>query len=363
MKFLVVTGIYPPDIGGPATFTVAFTKWLTAHGHDFRIITLWDRTKAQINIRTIFFPRYKNKTLRFIKVTWCVFRQLFNYDYLIATGMHEESAIALRFKKKKSIARIVGDPVWERAKNSNRTSLNLLDFQNSKLDLKSKFERRLLVWSLNQFSSITCPSLELCELVENWGVCRPIRYIPNGIRITELNLVRKEYDLIVVSRLVKWKNIDQVLEASRELDLKLLIVGDGPEMNALRVKSKLLRANATFLGEIPQDKVKFLLQKSKIFIQVSSYEGLSFSLLQAMEAGIPCVITNIPGNLQVAKSGEEAIVVELDNQTELQYSIRKVLDSPELASNLVQNARKRISLYFNEEIQFEALVKEMQHGL
>jgi glycosyltransferase involved in cell wall biosynthesis len=363
VRVLVVTGIFPPDIGGPATFTVAFTNWLERQGHDSRIIALWDGTREQFNKKTIFIPRSKNKILRFIKVSWRVLGQLSKCDFLISTGLHEESALALRFKKKKSVARIVGDPVWERAKNSNRSSLSLIDFQNSKLDLKSKFERKLLVWSLNQFSLVICPSLELCELVENWGVYRPTHYIPNGIRITELEVTAKEYDLIVVSRLVKWKNIDQVLEAAQELDLSLLIVGDGPEMSSLQEKSKLLGAKATFLGETKQDRVKQLLQKSKIFIQISSYEGLSFSLLQAMEVGIPCVVSNIPGNLQVAKNGEDALIVKLDNRTELQNSIRQILESPTLALKLVQNSREKISKYFNEEIQFETLVKEFQGEL
>jgi glycosyltransferase involved in cell wall biosynthesis len=104
-------------------------------------------------------------------------------------------------------------------------------------------------------------------------------------------------------------------------------------------------------------------QQSKIFIQVSSYEGLSFSLLQAMEAGTPCVISNIPGNLQVAQSGTEAMIVELDNRIELRESIQKVLESPDLAAHLITCARARISEFFNEDIQFHKLVKELQSEL
>jgi glycosyltransferase involved in cell wall biosynthesis len=363
VKFLIVTGIYPPDIGGPATFTVAFSKWLESHGHEFRILALWDQKKVQRFTEIVFFPRSRKKIFRFISVSWSVFKRLSNHDLLIATGLHEESAFALCLKNNKSIARIVGDPVWERAKNSNRTSLSLQDFQNSKLDLKSKFQRRLIVWSLNRYTMVTCPSLELCELVQKWGVNRPLRYIPNGVKISEIAQMTKEYDLIVVSRLVKWKNVEQVLEVARELNLKLLIVGDGPEMTSLQNKSKALRVNADFLGEIQHDKIKNLVQQSKIFIQVSSYEGLSFSLLQAMEAGTPCVISNIPGNLQVAQSGKEAMIVELDNRIELRESIQNILESPDLAAHLITCARARISEFFNEDIQFHKLVKELQSEL
>lgn len=363
MKFLIVTGIYPPDIGGPATFTVAFSEWLESHGHKYHVVALWDRKRVQPSTKIVFFPRSRKKILRFISISWSVFRMLSNHDFLLATGLHEESAFALFLKNKKSIARIVGDPVWERAKNANRTNLSLQEFQNSKLDLKSILQRKLLVWSLNRYTMVTCPSIELCELVQKWGVNRPLRHIPNGVKLSELVQISKEYDLIVVSRLVKWKNIELVVEVAQELNLKLLIVGDGPERKSLQNKSEALGVNADFLGEIQQDKVKNLMKKSKIFIQVSSYEGLSFSLLQAMEAGTPCIISDIPGNLQVAQNGKEAIIVELDNRIELRESIKKVLNSPDLAAHLVNCARARIYESFNEDIQFHKLVKELQGEL
>lgn len=359
VKILITTGIYPPDIGGPATFTEAFTRWLESHGHIWRVITLWDRKKFEANLTNLFFPRSRIRILRFISVSRSVFKQLTNSDFLLATGLHEEAAVALRFKKKKSIARIVGDPVWERATNSNRTDLSLVDFQNSKLDLKSKLQRKLLVWSLNQYSTIMCPSIELCELVENWGVIRPLRFIPNGIKILEPEHTLKIYDLIVVSRLVKWKNVDQVLEVGKDLNLKILIIGDGPEMQSLQKISESLSIRVDFLGEISQTEVRKWMQKSRIFVQISSYEGLSFSLLQAMEAGVPCVISDIPGNAQVAQSGKEAIFVELNNKSKLRDSIHEVLVNSELAASLTNNARARISQTFNEEIQFRRIVQEL----
>lgn len=357
MRCLIVTGIFPPDIGGPATFTDAFSKWLGNRGHKSHVISLWNGNKVQFSIEKDLVPRSRRKFFRFLTVIRSVFRQIPKSDFLIATGLHEEVAFALRLRKKKSIARIVGDPVWERAKNSNRTFLNLRDFQKTRLDLKSNFQRRLLVWSLNQYTVITCPSRELCELVVEWGVSRPVRYIPNGIKIQETQQVLKKYDLIVVSRLVKWKNVDKVLEVGEELKLRMLIIGDGPEMEILKRKSQSISANTEFLGEIPQQKIRNFLQQSKLFVQVSSYEGLSFSLLQAMEAGVPCIISNIPGNLQVAQNGKEAIIVDLNNQTQLLESIQRVLVTPDLATNLVNGARKRISESFNEEIQFQKIVE------
>ena len=132
-------------------------------------------------------------------------------------------------------------------------------------------------------------------------------------------------------------------------------------MQSLRDKSKSINAKAEFLGEIPQHKVRELLQKSKLFVQISSYEGLSFSLLQAMEAGVPCIISDIPGNLQVAQSGKEAMIVELNNRTELLDAIQRVLTTPKLATDLVNGARRRISQSFDEEIQFQRIVQELQN--
>ena len=362
MKSLIITGIFPPEIGGPATFTVAFSKWLESHGHEATILTLNPQKRSKIKNGVTYIPRLKPKIFRFLFVSCRILREFKSVDSILATGLHEETGFALHLIRKKSIARIVGDPVWERAANGGRTTLRVSEFQNSRLDFIAKIQRKLLVWSLNQFTQITCPSLELCQIVKNWGVQRPVKYIPNGVEIMAMGAVPKRYDIITISRLVNWKNLDQVLEATRGLKLKILIVGDGPEMKHLVEKSLALGVDAEFAGEVPQERTRILLQQSKMFIQVSSYEGLSFSLLQAMETGIPCIVSNIPGNLQVIQNNSEALIVELGDHKQLRQSIESILNSPTLANNLSLNSRMRICQDFNQDKQFQYLIEALELG-
>ena len=146
MKSLIVTGIFPPEIGGPATFTVAFSKWLESHGYEATILTLNPQKRSNIKNGVIYIPRLKPKIFRFLFVSWRILREFKSVDSILATGLHEETGFALHLIRKKSIARIVGDPVWERATNGGRTTLSVNEFQNSKLDLSCKKKKVIFVF-------------------------------------------------------------------------------------------------------------------------------------------------------------------------------------------------------------------------
>jgi glycosyltransferase involved in cell wall biosynthesis len=149
--------------------------------------------------------------LRFLKTFICIKRRVNTSEFIFSNGLFQETAFALLGSGKKSLAKIVGDPVWERAFNRGETSLNIEEFNKSKLNFRHKTQRLFLKWSLNRFSQITCPSLELKSLIQGWGVNKAVSCIPNGIPTIEPRVNSNEFDIISVCRLVKWKNLDKKL--------------------------------------------------------------------------------------------------------------------------------------------------------
>ena len=344
MKALLVSGIYPPDIGGPATYVPKFAQHLRNQDIEVEVLTLadckfpdnqdaWKVTRIN---RKIWLP------FRFILTVLIGIKSLKSCDSVFVNGLHEEMGIALKFVRRPSVAKIVGDPVWERAINSGKTKLSIEEFNRSKLNLGNGLQRRLLVSSLNQFKYVISPSQGLVDIVTKWGVRAETALLINGIEDLGERSPEIRYDLITVSRLVKWKQVDAVLRSASKLDLKICIVGDGPEKDSLVELAEVLGCQATFTGTVREDEAIELMRYSQIYILFSTYEGLSFSLLQAMNLGKAVLVSNAQGNLDVITNGYNGLVVDKNDQEGLTKKLKELISNPELKANLGQAARKTV---------------------
>jgi len=106
--------------------------------------------------------------------------------------------------------------------------------------------------------------------------------------------------VIIVGRVVPLKRVADALRALGTMGEKpavsLVVVGDGPELEALRASSADLglTGKVHFLGA--RGDVPSLLRAADIFVQCSQTEGLSMSIIEALHAGLPCIVTRVGGN-------------------------------------------------------------------
>jgi glycosyltransferase involved in cell wall biosynthesis len=107
------------------------------------------------------------------------------------------------------------------------------------------------------------------------------------VDVAEIPLVERKDDYFAVaSRLVPYKRIDLVVSAFREMpSLRLLVVGDGPEMPRLRA---LAGPNVTFTGYLPRSALVATLQKARAFV-FAAYEDFGIVMAEAQAAGTPVV--------------------------------------------------------------------------
>lgn len=359
MKIALVSGIYPPDIGGPASFVPSFAEHLKANGHQVTVITLADKVNVSIedDFKVTRIYRELPFFLRFLRTVTEICK-LPAGTAIFANGLHEEVGIALALRHRTSVAKIVGDPVWERARNSHQTELSILEFNQNRLNLKYQIQRRLLKFALTKFDLVTCPSQELCHLVASWGVDSQVKFIANGVSVpTRTGLETKDFELIVVSRLVPWKNVDKCLELANSLNLRIAIVGSGPLESELRELANRLECDATFTGELEKSEVSDFLERARFFIQLSNYEGMSFSMLEAMSRKLPVIVSDITANTEVVRNGIEGIVVDLSNISSSVNLIHKVLNDEKMYEDMANKARLRVVEKFDEKKQFTLMEK------
>ena len=361
MKIILVSGIYPPDVGGPATFVPQLAAAFSSRGNKVKVLTLSDvvfKNEKPEMIPLIRLPRKLPLPIRFaLTVSVVASYSIIGYR-IFANGLHEECGIALFLTGGKGVAKIVGDPVWERAVNRASTNLGIQEFNKSSLNWKNWLQRRLLTFSLNRFNSVITPSEELVSLVKNWDVKPNVIWIPNGVTIKQEVNVVKSIDVITVSRLVAWKNVEVLVSAAKEYGFSLYVVGDGPEIDKLATLSEGNK-NIALMGRLMQSEIDDLLLRSRIFALISEYEGLSFSLLQAMSFGLPVVVSNTSGNSSVVSKSKNGLIVNSKSSQEVGAALLSLLSDKDKLNSFSQNSRLSVEESFSINVCLEKTIREV----
>jgi glycosyltransferase involved in cell wall biosynthesis len=125
-------------------------------------------------------------------------------------------------------------------------------------------------------------------------------------------------------------------------DTHLLIVGEGPQRDQLMryCEQVQIHERVHFLGQ--RDDVSQLLPHFDCFWIGSGYEGQSNALMEAMSAGIPAVATDIPGNRDLVVPEQTGYLVPLGDSAAFARKTSLLLDDPNLASQLGQQAQQRM---------------------
>ena len=363
MKFLLVSGIYFPDIGGPATYIPRIANALIAEGHTVTTLSLTDdvnRNLPEEPWSRILVSRTLLKPFRFLKTLRLILQSKPSSAGVYSNGLYEECGVSSLFGVQLLVAKIVGDPIWERFRNSQDSTISIVDFQSKKLSLIFKVQRVFLVWSLNRFRLITTPSAELAKFISGWGVKSPIEVIPNGINCNLTQKKESDESVVSVSRLVSWKNIDLLIQACAETNLVLKVIGEGPERARLADTAKEFGADVKFLGELESGGVIQVLSESGIFALISDYEGLSFALLEAMMVGIPVVVSSNAGNTQVIQNEVNGLVVSTGNLDETKQALSRLITDNHLKEFLSKNAKALVTDKYCEEKQISRMIQALK---
>jgi len=372
LKILITVGIFPPDIGGPASFVPKIAELYSNSGHDVTVVCLTDRKQTDnLNFKVVRILRNQNLLIRWIKTVSQIIRQGYNADLFFVNGLPMESYIANIFTRKKLIRKIVGDWAWERGMNKKIINESFDEFQNNKHNLHLEIAKFSRGWTATKADLIITPSNHLKNVVKGWGVKEnSIKVIYNGTKLKNKPdpIVDQPNDylkLITVGRLAPWKNIDIIIEALNDYkkanqNFIFYIVGSGPEEIKLKklVNDLDLENFVTFTGQLQKDDLNYYLQKSDIYIQASSYEGLPHVILEAMSHNLSIISTPIGGTNEVIQDGKNGWVWELENNFKPnKNNLIEILNNLKLNSsddiNKRTNAQNLLFSTFDEDKNFQ----------
>ncbi|QPV64993.1 glycosyltransferase [Halosimplex litoreum] len=170
-----------------------------------------------------------------------------------------------------------------------------------------------------------------------------------------------------IGRLIERKGHHDLLDAWPTIrathdDAQLVVVGDGPEREALHRHAQRVgcRDSVHFLGR--RDDVPLLLDLFDVFAFPSHFEGLPGALLEAMCAGLPIVTTPVDGCSELVLDGEHGTHVPVSAPDALANAIVEYLSGPDIARTHGRAAKRRANADFSLEAMvdaFESLYDEL----
>lgn len=353
MNILVVTGIFPPDIGGPASYVPEIARALLQKGHKVKVVTTsepgWlDFDDSQHPFQVFRMNRRLNLALRPFYFAKTILHHSKDVDVVLANGVFLEAAVASLVSRKSMVQKIVGDPAWERAINRGWTRDKFETFQERRYGLKVEGLKKLRTFVANQTDKIIVPSHYLADRVRRWGVPKnKISVIHNSV--PEIGPVApvstpltSRVKLVTAGRLVSWKCIDSIIEAvGRMDDVGLLICGDGPERTHLEQLAKNLGVTDRiyFAGQRNRKAALALMAGCDIFVLASTYEGLPHVVLEAMSLGLPVIATSAGGIPELVQDGKTGILIEGGDAEALRAAVLQLIASPKLLQQMKNKAQ------------------------
>lgn len=360
-KVILLSSVFPPQSGGPAIFTNRFSHWLTLKGIPNLVIAYGEVMAPEFTGNLKLVPLGNNRFRSFFKMVTEIYKNSDRETVVIANGCFLEIYLATLMQNKSYIVKIPGDPVWEIAKNKGLTNLSISDFQSAHKNLKLRILRELFNLSFKRAKYIIAPSEQLSSFLIKWGITnKKIKIIYNSVDpfvfSPSLN-TRKEFDVICVSRLVKWKGLEEVIHACGYLGLKLAIVGEGPLKKELVQLAEVSNCQVLFLGNMRNTDIVEKLNSSRIYVLNSQFEATSYSLIEAKMCCLPIVARASEGTRSVINSEWDGLLCNIGDDACLIESLTKILNNPDLGTVLGKNAREDAIKRFNQEINFSRILE------
>lgn len=373
MKITIATGLYPPEIGGPATYAAMLEAELPDQGFEINTVPFgWVRKYPKVVRHVVFAWKLWSES----KGTSAIYA-------LDSISVGVPSLLVARLRRVPFLVRLGGDYAWEQGRMRFGVTATLDAFlenqDNWPLPVK------LLAWVqtfvVSRAKRVVVPSNYLKGVVEKWGVqADKIQVIYSALFPITVDATRDElrkhfeytYPTIVSSgRLVPWKGFDVLIDVVSGLravfpDITLVIVGDGEERQKLEEKVSQLKMaqHVWFTGSLSKDALGATIKAADLFVLNTAYEGLSHQLIEVMDIGTPIVTTRAGGNTELITDAVNGFLVEFNNAPEMTEVITRVLNHPESRERIVQSARLRSKEFVKEKAiaQIVALLKNLHHG-
>lgn len=192
---------------------------------------------------------------------------------------------------------------------------------------------------------------------------KQLEVVYNGVDMKKINYAvsnqnlpqeQPELRIVTVGRMVPVKNQAILLDSFRTIldeypQAELLVIGEGPLRESLERQARELdiKSNTRFTGEITRGRVYDFLSVSDVFVMPSYSEGFCVAAVEAMAAGLPVVVSDIPIFHEVI--GETGVYFDPTKPDDLANEILSLLENPTQWEKKALAAQERVKTEFSVE--------------
>lgn len=343
-KLMIAAGLYPPDIGGPATYAKMIEEELPKRGLETTVLPFSAVRSYPFLLRHVLYA-FK---------LWRRRKDLAAIYALDPISVGLPALLVSRLCRRPFVLRLGGDYAWEQGRVRFGLSATLDEYTKDRknADWRTRVLARLEDLVVARASLVIVPSQYLKNIVSTWpgvlarrvvvinSALSPI-HIPQSKEELREHLGYKGFTIVSAGRLVPWKGFAELIDAVAEIPkANLVIVGEGPEEERLKAlaKARGLSLRVRFLGAQNKEALGGFIKAADLFVLNTGYEGLSHQILEAMYLEVPVLTTRIGGNPEVIKDGENGVLVKYGNGEALKEAIERLCADKELRERLARNA-------------------------
>ncbi len=360
MRVVFLTGIWPPDVGGPATHGPDFARFLVGRGHDVTVVTMGegDPTErpcvVQVVSRRLPFPlRYGAVAVRGASAAR-------RADVVYASATYAAAAVTARVARRPLVVKLVSDPAYERAQRYGLVGGSLEEFQAAS-SRPAQILKSLRTRSLSAARTIVVPSTYLAEIAAGWGLRRERIHVLTNPAPPPRNVDPERLQpgtFVFVGRLTRQKALHTALAAIELVpEARLVLVGDGPERASLE---RAAGSRVEFRGARSRDEALRTVAGADAALLSSDWENLPHAAVEALSVGVPVVSTAVGGVPEVVRDGVNGLLVPPGRPDALADAMRRVLTEPGLREHLAAAARPSVEAISSDAIygRLEALLSQ-----
>jgi glycosyltransferase involved in cell wall biosynthesis len=363
VRVLIVSGIWPPDVGGPASHAPDVGQFLLGRGHDVEVVTTADAPPPPRAYPVRAVPRRHRVGVRHYRGAALVHHRAREVDVVYTTGMFGRSALGATLARTPYVVKLTADPAFERSRRRGLVAGDVDEFQKRAGGGAVAVLRLARDLELRRAAHVFTPSAYLRELALAWGV-RPERVsvLPNPTPVLPVLPPRDELrrrfglngaTLAFAGRLTAQKSLARALDAVAAADgVRLVVAGEGPDRKPLEVRARELGLGerVVFLGAQPRERIVELFRAADATILSSSWENFPHTVVEALAVGTPVLAMDAGGVAEVVHDEVNGLLVPSGDTAALGVAVRRYFGDEGLRERLRGAAAASVAAYAPERV-------------
>ncbi|MFA6308012.1 MAG: glycosyltransferase family 4 protein [Patescibacteria group bacterium] len=304
MRIVIATGIFIPELGGPATYAAKIADSFLALGHQVKIVSYSDQSSYDLD-KNLAYPIFRvkrsNKLLNYLNY-FKVLRQvakdadvIYSFDHFSA-GI--PTALLASIYQKRFYIRVGGDFIWERYLDLNNSAVTLKDFYKNNLHLTAEGKRfKVISWVFKKSTGIIFTTKFQLEIFQKYyNLLSDKLFVVNnpiskGAKISR-DIVNKE--IIMTGRFIHKNNILNLIKAFKNISdksYKLILIGEGAIQNKMEnlIKELAISDRVFIEPKLSRDDLAKRMSGAYLAIWPSLTDISPNSMLEALSINVPVI--------------------------------------------------------------------------